>query len=176
MALRVIRTDEDPLLRKVSRPVKDINDRIKILLDDMVETMNDANGIGLAAPQVGILRRCIVVDVGEGVYKMINPEILEQSGSDIAIEGCLSVPDFNGTVERPEYIKVKFLNVDGEEEIIEATDLFARCICHEVDHLNGILFTDKYIDEVNQEEMLELMSEELEDLQVELEEVEEIDD
>ncbi len=176
MALRVIRTDEDPLLRKVSRPVKDINDRIKILLDDMVETMNDANGIGLAAPQVGILRRCIVVDVGEGVYKMINPEILEQSGSDIAIEGCLSVPEFNGTVERPEYIKVKFLNVDGEEEIIEATDLFARCICHEVDHLNGILFTDKYIDEVNQEEMLELMSEELEDLQVELEEVEEIDD
>ncbi|MDO5027140.1 MAG: peptide deformylase [Tissierellia bacterium] len=153
MALRVIRTDEDPLLRKVSRPVKDINDRMKTLLDDMVETMRDAEGIGLAAPQVGILRRCIVVDVGQGTYKMINPEIIEESGSDIDIEGCLSVPNFNGTVERPEHIKVRYLDEEGKENTIEADGLFARCICHEVDHLNGILFTDKYIDEVSLEDI-----------------------
>ena len=154
MALRVIRTDEDPLLRKISKPVKNINERIISLLDDMVETMYKANGIGLAAPQVGILRRVITVDVGEGVYKMINPEILEEKGSQVDIEGCLSVPNFNGTVERPSEIKVKYLDEKGEEHTIEAKGLFARCICHEVDHLNGILFTDKYIDEVNLDELL----------------------
>lgn len=154
MALRVIRTDEDPLLRKISKPVKNINERITILLDDMVETMYKANGIGLAAPQVGILRRAITVDVGNGVYKMINPEILEEKGSQVDIEGCLSVPNFNGTVERPSEIRVKYLDENGEEHTIEAQGLFARCICHEVDHLNGILFTDKYIDEVNLEELL----------------------
>lgn len=154
MALRVIRTDEDPLLRKVSKPVKNINERMEVLLDDMAETMYKANGIGLAAPQVGILRRAITVDVGEGLYKMINPEILQESGSEVDIEGCLSVPNFNGTVERPTDIKVKYTDENGEEKIIEASGLFARCICHEVDHLNGILFTDKYIDEVNLEELL----------------------
>ncbi len=154
MALRVIRTDEDPLLRKISKPVKNINERITSLLDDMVETMYKANGIGLAAPQVGILRRVITVDVGEGVYKMINPEILEEKGSEVDIEGCLSVPNFNGTVERPSEIKVKYLDEKGEEHTIEAKGLFARCICHEVDHLNGILFSDKYIDEVNLDELL----------------------
>lgn len=154
MALRVIRTDEDPLLRKISKPVKNINERITSLLDDMVETMYKANGIGLAAPQVGILRRVITVDVGEGVYKMINPEIIEEKGSEVDIEGCLSVPNFNGTVERPSEIKVKYLDEKGEEHTIEAKGLFARCICHEVDHLNGILFSDKYIDEVNLDELL----------------------
>lgn len=154
MALRVIRTDEDPLLRKISKPVKNINERIKNLLDDMVETMYKANGIGLAAPQVGILRRVITIDVGQGVYKMINPEILEEKGSQVDIEGCLSVPNFNGTVERPSEIKVKYLDENGEEHTIVAEGLFARCICHEVDHLNGILFTDKYIDEVNLDELL----------------------
>lgn len=159
MALRVIRTDEDPLLRKVSRPIKNINERIKILLDDMLETMSDANGIGLAAPQVGILRRCIVIDLGDKPYKMINPEIIEKEGSDIDIEGCLSVPNFNATVERPERIKVRYLDQDANEQIIEAEGLFARCICHEVDHLNGILFTDKYIDEITQEDLLKMQQE-----------------
>lgn len=153
MAIRIIRTDEDHLLRKVSREVKDINDRIKTLLDDMVETMYEANGIGLAAPQVGILRRVIVVDVGQGVYKMINPEIIEEEGSCIDVEGCLSIPNFNGTVERPERIKVKYLDENASEKEIEATGLFARCICHEVDHLNGILFSDKFIDEITREDI-----------------------
>ncbi|MDO4778779.1 MAG: peptide deformylase [Tissierellia bacterium] len=153
MGLRTIRIDGDPLLRKVSREVKEVDDRIRLLLDDMVETMHHANGIGLAAPQVGILRRVIVVDVGEGIYKMINPEILEREGSDIQIEGCLSIPGFNGTVERPTNIKVKYLDENSEEKIIEAEDLFARCICHEIDHLNGVLFTDIFIDEVNLSDM-----------------------
>lgn len=159
MALRVIRTDEDPLLRKKSREIKEVNDRIKVLLDDMVETMNNANGVGLAAPQIGILRRCVVVDVGLGTYKMINPEIIETEGSEIDIEGCLSVPDFNGTVERPAKIKVKYLDEEGQEKIIEARGLFARCICHEIDHLDGILFTDKYIDEVTQEDIQKMQEE-----------------
>lgn len=159
MALRLIRTDEDPLLRKVSRPVKIINDRTKALLDDMLETMYDANGIGLAAPQVGILRRCIVVDVGEGPYQLVNPEIIEAKGSCVEIEGCLSVPNFNGTVERPEEVKVKYMDINGEEKVIEAKDLFARCICHEIDHLDGILFTDKYIDEVSQEDIIQMQEE-----------------
>lgn len=159
MALRIIRTDEDPLLRKVSRPVKTINERIVVLLDDMLETMYDANGIGLAAPQIGILRRCIVVDVGEGPFKMINPEIIDKKGSSIEIEGCLSVPNFNGTVERPEEIKVKYLDINGVEKEIIAKDLFARCICHEIDHLDGILFSDKYIDEVNQEDIKKMQEE-----------------
>lgn len=153
MGLRTIRIDGDPLLRKVSREVKEVDDRIRVLLDDMVETMHHANGIGLAAPQVGILRRVIVVDVGEGIYKMINPEILEREGSDIQIEGCLSIPGFNGTVERPTSIKVKYLDENSEEKIIEAEDLFARCICHEIDHLNGVLFTDIFIDEVDLSDM-----------------------
>lgn len=159
MAIRVIRTDEDPLLRKKSREVNDINDRILSLLDDMVETMYHADGIGLAAPQVGILRRVITVDVGQGPYKMINPEILETEGSEIDIEGCLSVPNFNGTVERPAKIKMKYLDIEGKENIIEATGLFARCICHEIDHLDGILFKDKYIDEITRDD-IERMSNE----------------
>jgi len=167
MALRVIRTDEDPLLRKTSRKVKEVNDRIKNLLNDMVETMNNANGVGLAAPQIGILRRCIVVDVGFGTYKMVNPEILEEEGSEIDIEDCLSVPEFNGTVERPAKIKVKYLDEEGQEKAIIAKGLFARCICHEIDHLNGVLFTDKYIDEVTQEDIKkmqeEMMQEEMSD-------------
>lgn len=160
MALRVIRTDEDPLLRKISRPIKNIDERTKTLLNDMLETMYDAQGIGLAAPQVGILRRCITVDVGEGPHQMINPEIIEETGSDIDVEGCLSVPNFNGTVERPEEIKVKYQDIDGVEHTIEASGLFARCICHEIDHLDGILFTDKYIDEVNLEELMKELEEE----------------
>ena len=152
MALREIRTDEDPILRKQSRKVTEINDRIKILLEDMKETMIDANGVGLAAPQIGVLRRVITIDVGEGVMKIINPEILEVRGTIIDIEGCLSIPGKSGTVERPEWVKLKYLNENGEELIIEGTDLLARAICHEVDHLNGILYTDKVIEYCTEEE------------------------
>lgn len=146
MALREIRTDEDPILRKQSKKVTEINDRIKILLEDMEETMIAANGVGLAAPQIGVLRRVITIDVGEGVMKIINPEIMEVKGAIIDIEGCLSIPGKSGTVERPEWVKLKYLNENGEELIIEGTDLLARAICHEVDHLNGILYTDKVIE------------------------------
>mgnify|MGYP002738953199 CR=1 FL=1 len=125
----------------------------------VVETMYHADGIGLAAPQVGILRRVITVDVGQGPYKMINPEILKTEGSEIDIEGCLSVPNFNGTVERPAKIKMKYLDIEGKENIIEATGLFARCICHEIDHLDGILFKDKYIDEITRDDIERMTNE-----------------
>lgn len=154
MAIRVIRTDEDPILRKRSREVKEINDRITTLLDDMLETMYEADGVGIAAPQVGILRRAIALDVGDGPMKLINPEIIEQEGSEIDVEGCLSVPDFNGTVERPAWVKVKYLDETGEQKEVEATGLFARCLCHEIDHLDGILFSDKYIDEISREDLI----------------------
>ena len=146
MALREIRTDEDPILRKQSKEVTEISKRIKILLEDMEETMIHANGVGLAAPQIGVLRRVVTIDVGEGVMKIINPEILEVKGTIVDIEGCLSIPGISGTVERPEWVKLKYLNEDGEEMIIEGTDLLARAICHEIDHLNGILYTDKVIE------------------------------
>ncbi len=146
MALREIRIDEDPILRKTSRPVTEINDRIKILLEDMEDTMVEANGIGLAAPQIGVLRRVVIIDVGEGIMKIINPEILEVRGEVIEIEGCLSLPGISGTVNRPEWVKLKYMNELGEEVIVEGTELLARAICHEVDHLDGVLYTDKVIE------------------------------
>ncbi|MCG8541047.1 MAG: peptide deformylase [Clostridia bacterium] len=148
MAIRKIRTGDDPVLRKISRPVEEVNDRIIQIIDDMVDTLhNIGNGIGLAAPQIGILRRIIVIDIGEGIIELINPEILEERGSQIDIEGCLSLPDRSGNVERPFYVKVKGLNRKGEEVIIEGEDILARVLCHEIDHLNGILFIDKIIEE-----------------------------
>ena len=152
MALREIRLEEDPILRKKSREITEVTDRIKILLEDMVETMEDANGVGLAAPQVGILRRAIVMDIGEGPIKMINPEILEEEGEEIDVEGCLSVPGRSGTVSRPESIKVNYLDIDGKENILEAEGLLARVICHEVDHLDGILYIDRMIEEIEYED------------------------
>jgi len=146
MALRNIRIDDDPILREVSKPVRKITPRILELLDDMLDTMYDAQGVGLAAPQVGILRRVVVVDIGEGPIKMINPEILEKKGSDIAAEGCLSVPNIAGTVDRPTNVKARYTNIDGEEVIIDAQGFLARAICHELDHLDGILYTDKVIE------------------------------
>ncbi|HEY4544155.1 MAG TPA: peptide deformylase [Tissierellaceae bacterium] len=146
MALRNIRIDDDPILREVSKPVRKITPRILELLDDMLDTMYDAQGVGLAAPQVGILRRVVVVDIGEGPIKMINPEILEKKGSDIAAEGCLSVPNLAGTVDRPTNVKARYTNIDGEEVIIDAQGFLARAICHELDHLDGILYTDKVIE------------------------------
>lgn len=143
MALRNIRKLGDELLRKRSREVDGINQRILTLLDDMVETMNSADGVGLAAPQVGILKRVVVIDVGEGVIKLINPEITEAEGSQYDVEGCLSVPGEQGEVERPNKVKVKALNENGEEITIQGEGLLARALCHEIDHLDGILFVDK---------------------------------
>lgn len=145
MALRIIRTEGDPILRKKCRPIDDINDRIKTLIKDMADTMYDADGVGLAGPQVGILRRIFVIDIydGAGLRVFINPEILEMSGSAVDNEGCLSIPNEQGLVERPERVKVKALNEDGNEILIEAEGLLARAICHENDHLNGVLFIDK---------------------------------
>lgn len=152
MAIRQIRYSEDPILRKISREVTEINERIKILLDDMVDTMYKDEGVGLAAPQVGVLRRAVVIDIGEGVIKLINPEIIEKEGENIDVEGCLSVPGRAGTVKRPERVRVKYLNEFGEEKIIEGTGLLAKALCHEIDHLNGILFIDKMIEEIVPEE------------------------
>lgn len=145
MALRNIRVYGDEILRKKSKPVEVVNDRIRTLIKDMFETMYESDGVGLAAPQVGILKRVVVIDVGEGPIALINPEIIEKQGSYVDIEGCLSVPEEQGEVERPERLKVKALNEEGKEIVIEAEDLFARAICHELDHLDGVLFVDKVI-------------------------------
>ncbi len=152
MALRQIRYEDDPILRKKSREVTNVNDRIKTLLEDMAETMYENEGVGLAAPQVGILRRVVVIDVGGGLLKLINPEIIEEDGEVIDIEGCLSLPDRAGKVKRPEYVKVKYLDLEGNEQIVEGEGLLARALCHEIDHLNGILFIDKVIEEIDVEE------------------------
>ncbi len=146
MALRNIRHDGDPVLRKISKEVPVVNERIKELAHDMLETMYEANGVGLAAPQVGILKRVIVVDVGleePNPHIFINPVIYDENGTDRGTEGCLSVPGTMGYVNRPQKIKVKSINLEGEEIITEAEDFFARAICHEVDHLNGVLFIDR---------------------------------
>jgi len=146
MALRTIRKYGDELLRKKSRKVDVIDERILTLLKDMEETMYAADGVGLAAPQVGILKRVVVIDVGEGILKLINPEIIETEGTEIDTEGCLSVPGEQGEVERPYKVKVKALDEKGEEIIIEGEGLLARAFCHEIDHLDGVLFVDKAID------------------------------
>ncbi|SHH77856.1 peptide deformylase [Caloranaerobacter azorensis DSM 13643] len=145
MAIRQLRYVGDPILRKKSREVTDINDRIKILLDDMLETMYKNDGVGLAAPQVGILKRVVVIDIGEGPIKLINPEIISMEGEVIDVEGCLSVPGETGEVKRPSKVKVKYLDENGKELIIQGTGLLARALCHEIDHLNGILFIDRVI-------------------------------
>lgn len=144
MALRNIRINGDEILRKKSKEVITIDDKIKILLNDMVDTMYEKDGIGLAAPQIGILKRIVVIDVEDGnVYKMINPKIVKASGKQIDQEGCLSVPEVKGTVTRPKNVTVAYTNENGTEITLEAEDLLARCICHEIDHLNGVLFIDK---------------------------------
>ena len=148
MALRNIRIDDDPVLRKKARKVEVIDDKIKNLLEDMAETMYNSDGVGLACPQIGILKRLVTIDVGDeyGLLKMVNPEILESSGEQVGPEGCLSIPDVRGFVKRPEKVKFKYTDIDGNEQIIDATGLLAVCVCHEIDHLNGILFTDLDLD------------------------------
>jgi len=150
VAIRKIRTDEDPILRKKSKEVSIYNDRLKILIEDMFETMDKAPGVGLAAPQVGILKRIIVVDDREEEnnkrFYMINPEITHKDGEEIGMEGCLSVPERQGTVKRATSISVKYNDLEGEEKTIDAEDFLARILQHEIDHLDGILYTDKAID------------------------------
>ena len=139
MALRNIVKEGDEVLRKKCRAVDKIDDRILTILDDMAETLYDSGGVGLAAPQVGILRRIVVIDVGEGLIELINPEIIEKDGEVSDSEGCLKY----GEVVRPAYVKVKALNRQGEEAEYEGTELLARAFCHEIDHLDGILYIDR---------------------------------
>ena len=143
MALRKVRTGNDPVLRKVCKPVTEINESTLKLLDDMADTMYDSDGVGLAAPQVGILRRIVVIDVGNGLVELINPEFVEVRGSYKDYEGCLSIPGASAEVTRPTYAKVKALNRYGEEIIVEGRQFMARALCHELDHLDGILYIDK---------------------------------
>ena len=143
MAVREIRTMGDEVLNKVCKEVREVTPRTRVLIEDMIETMYDAMGVGLAAPQVGILKRIVVIDVGEGPMVLINPVILETSGEQTGSEGCLSVPGKAGEVTRPNYVKVKAFNEDMEEVIYEGTELLARAFCHEIDHLDGHLYVEK---------------------------------
>ena len=142
MALRTIRVQGDSVLTKKSRTVDKMTPRIGELITDMLDTMYDAMGVGLAAPQVGILKRIVVIDVGEGPIVLITPEILETSGEQTGDEGCLSVPGMAGQVTRPNYVKVKALDVNMNEQIYEGEGLLARAFCHEIDHLDGKMYTE----------------------------------
>lgn len=146
MAIRNIRVDDDPILRKKSRPVTEFNDRLFDLLDDMKETMYKSGGVGLAAPQVGVLRRVVVMDVSEDrneFIELINPEITYEEGEQTGSEGCLSLPGLCGVVTRPMTVKVKAQNREGKWCLYKGEELKARCFCHEIDHLDGILYKDK---------------------------------
>ena len=156
MAIRTIRERGDSILNKKSREITEMNAKLSTLIDDMLDTMYDANGVGLAGPQVGVLKRVVCMDVGDGnQYVMINPEIIELSGEQTGMEGCLSVPGKRGQVTRANYAKVKALNENWEEIIIEGEELLARCIQHECDHLDGILYVSKVEGELVDKEVEE---------------------
>ena len=159
MGLRKILTDKDPALHKVCRPVEKFDGRLHRLLDDMKETLAEANGVGLAAPQVGILRRVVLVDTGNEVLELINPSLLETSGEQVGAEGCLSVPGKYGLVKRPNYAKVRAQDRNGNWFEAEGEELIARCFCHELDHLDGILYTE-VMERFLTEEELEAQEEE----------------
>jgi len=152
MAIRMIRKLGDDILRKKSRPVDKIDKNVITLLDDMIETMKDANGVGLAAPQVGVLKWVVVIDVGDGPIELINPKIISQKGTQLEVEGCLSVPGKWGEVERPAEVVVEALNRNGETITVKGTELLAIAISHEIDHLDGILFVDKVVRYVDPDE------------------------
>ena len=154
MGLRKILTDKDPALHKVCRPVEKFDWRLHKLLGDMRETLIEANGVGLAAPQVAVLRRVVVMDCGDGLIEMVNPEIVQTEGEQDGPEGCLSVPGRRGMVKRPMVVRARFQDRNGEWYEIEAEDLLARCIMHETDHLDGVLYVDKMYREIfdNEEE------------------------
>ena len=151
MALRNIRTEGDPILAKISKPILEMNDKTKTLIEDMLETMYHANGVGLAAVQVGVLKRLVVIDVsedGDDPIILINPEIIDKEGTQTGEEGCLSVPGKSGTVTRANHVKVKAFNKNMELFELEGDELLARAIQHEVDHLDGILYTSKVEGEI----------------------------
>ena len=146
MAIRNIRTMGDSCLAKECKPVKEMNSKLETLIEDMLDTMYDANGVGLAAPQVGILKQVVVIDIsedGDCPIILINPEIIETDGEQTGEEGCLSVPGKSGVVTRPNYVKVKAFDENMEEVIYEGTELLARAFCHEIDHLHGIVYVSK---------------------------------
>lgn len=145
----IIRLGEDDILRKHCRAVERFDGRLAALLDDMAETMYDANGAGLAAPQVGILKRAVVVDAGGGLIELVNPEIIRAEGTRVGVESCLSVPDRCGTVERPEKVAVRAQNRRGEPIEITGEGFLAVALCHEIDHLDGILYIDRMIEDVS---------------------------
>lgn len=151
MAIRNILKEGDELLTKKCRPVEKIDERILTLLGDMAETMYASDGVGLAAPQVGILKRVVVIDVGEDLIELINPEIIKEEGEQRDVEGCLSVPGISGYTIRPEKVTVKALDRNGNEIILSGEGLLARAFCHEIDHLNGILFREKVVEYCEQE-------------------------
>ena len=156
MGIRKIMTVKEPCLHKVCRPVEKFDKKLHKLLDDMKETLMDANGVGLAAPQVGILRRVVIVDTGEEMLELVNPELVETSGEQEGAEGCLSVPGKYGLVKRPNYAKVRAQDRDGNWFEVEGEELIARCFCHELDHLDGIVYTEimeRYLtdEELNEE-------------------------
>ncbi|SNX55598.1 peptide deformylase [Thermoanaerobacterium sp. RBIITD] len=155
MALRYIRKIGDPILYKKAKPVDKIDKHILTILSDMAETMYNAEGVGLAANQIGILRRLVVIDVGEGLIELINPEVIYEEGEQIGPEGCLSVPNVTGEVKRPKKVKVKYLDRNGNQKEIDGEDLLARALTHEIDHLNGELFVNKVIRFLNDEEKTE---------------------
>lgn len=159
MALRPIVLDPNPVLRAIAEPVEKIDQEILTLLDDMADTMYEAHGIGLAAPQVGVSKRVVLVDYGDdfgGLLELINPEILEKSGSVVDVEGCLSIPGVRGNVERFDKITVRFLDRHGKEHVMKPEGYFARVFQHEIDHLDGILYTDTATDTfpVNEAEII----------------------
>ncbi|MCR5144210.1 MAG: peptide deformylase [Lachnospiraceae bacterium] len=148
MALRQIRVQGDDVLTKVCRPVKEMTERNLELIEDMIETMYEANGVGLAAPQVGVLKRIAVIDVGDGPVVLVNPEILETAGEQTGQEGCLSLPGKAGNVTRPNYVKVKAYDEEMNEYIVEGEELFARALIHEIEHLDGHMYTEKVEGEI----------------------------
>lgn len=163
MALRRILTEGNPTLNKVCRPVTSFDDHLATLLDDMKETVVQANGVGLAAPQVGVLRRVVVVDNGEEILELVNPRVLETSGEQDGLEGCLSVPDRFGMVKRPNYVKIEAQDRHGDWYEYEGETLIARCFCHELEHLDGHLYTEKAYKMLSEEEYQELMHQDQED-------------
>ena len=154
MGIRKILTDADPALHKVCKPVEKFDWRLHKLLDDMGQTMRDANGVGLAAPQVGILRRVVTVDLGDEILELVNPTLVETDGEQVGAEGCLSVPGKYGLVKRPYYAKVRAQDRNGEWFEAEGEELIGRCFCHELDHLDGIVYTEVMERYLTEEELM----------------------
>ena len=163
MALRRILTADEPALHKVCHPVTRFDEKLHLLLDDMAETLTDANGVGLAAPQIGIMRRIFIMDIGDEIVELINPEILETGGEQDGMEGCLSVPGEYWLVKRPNYAKVRAQDRDGNWFELEGEELTARCICHENDHLDGHIYTEIAYHKLSDEEMEALMTDQEEE-------------